>query len=170
MQTLLFCVIKIEIASRLHVTRARPYQGGSWECWGPPCISTFETWNIYWEYIYVIFLHTEIHTNSFFLPFQCVCAPGGGEAVVHSWRNIMHELHQNADLIGQKGYSLKGMLQQFSPNLQMGSLLLFLTQLFVLRRFHYFIWSWCATRRSLRSFLVLFSSSGLDHCTCQSYA
>ena len=29
--------------------------------------SIFETWNIYWEYIYVIFLHTDIHTNSLVL-------------------------------------------------------------------------------------------------------
>ena len=66
-QTFLICVIKLRLPPRLHVTRARPYQGGSWECWGPPWISTFETWNIYWEYIYVIFLHTDIHTNSLVL-------------------------------------------------------------------------------------------------------
>ena len=39
--------------------------------------------------------------NSFFLPFQCVHALGGGKAVVHSWRHSMHELQQNADLMGQ---------------------------------------------------------------------
>ena len=66
-QTFLICVIKVRLPPRLHVTRARPYQGGSWECWGPPWISIFEAWNIYWEYIYVIFLHTDIHTNSLVL-------------------------------------------------------------------------------------------------------
>ena len=62
-----FAWSNLRLPPRLHVTRARPYQGGSWECWGPPWISTFETWNIYWEYIYVIFLHTDIHTNSLVL-------------------------------------------------------------------------------------------------------
>ena len=62
-----FAWLNLRLPPRLHVTRARPYQGGSWECWGPPWISTFETWNIYWEYIYVIFLHTDIHTNSLVL-------------------------------------------------------------------------------------------------------
>ena len=28
----------------------------------------------------------------YFLPSQCVCAPGGGEAVVHAWRHIMNDL------------------------------------------------------------------------------
>jgi len=46
-----FAWLNLRLPPRLHVTRARPYQGGSWECWGPPWISTFETWNIYWEYI-----------------------------------------------------------------------------------------------------------------------
>ena len=62
-----FAWLNLRLPPRLHVTRARPYQGGSWECWGPPWISIFETWNIYWEYIYVIFLHTDIYTNSLVL-------------------------------------------------------------------------------------------------------
>ena len=46
-----FAWLNLRLPPRLHVTRARPYQGGSWECWGPPWISIFETWNISWEYI-----------------------------------------------------------------------------------------------------------------------
>ena len=41
-----FAWLNLRLPPRLHVTRARPYQGGSWECWGPPWISIFETWNI----------------------------------------------------------------------------------------------------------------------------
>ena len=58
-QTFLICVIKVRLPPRLHVTRARPYQGGSWECWGPPCISSFDTWNTPTENIYT-FLFTNI--------------------------------------------------------------------------------------------------------------
>ena len=29
--------------------------------------------------------------NEYFLPFQCVCAQGGAEAVVHAWRSLMDE-------------------------------------------------------------------------------
>ena len=32
----------MELPSRLHVIRARPYEGGSWEC-GPPSISKYLT-------------------------------------------------------------------------------------------------------------------------------
>ena len=34
--------IEMELPSRLHVIRARPYEGGSWEC-GPPSISKYLT-------------------------------------------------------------------------------------------------------------------------------
>ena len=40
--------------------------------------------------------------NNFFLPSQCVCAPGGGEAVVHAWRHIMEEFQNDPEMIGQK--------------------------------------------------------------------
>ena len=63
-QTFLICVIKVRLPPRLHVTRARPYQGGSWECWGPPCISSFDTWNTPTENIYIytfLFTYITIH-------------------------------------------------------------------------------------------------------------
>ena len=40
--------------------------------------------------------------NNFFLPYQCVCASGGGEAVVHAWRQIMEEFQNNPEFIGLK--------------------------------------------------------------------
>ena len=40
--------------------------------------------------------------NNFFLPSQCVCASGGGEAVVHAWRQIMEEFQNNPEFIGLK--------------------------------------------------------------------
>ena len=40
--------------------------------------------------------------NCFFLPAQCVCAPGGGEAVVHAWRHLMEEFKNNPEFIGMK--------------------------------------------------------------------
>ena len=67
-QTFLICVIKVRLPPRLHVTRARPYQGGSWECWGPPCISSFDTWNTPTENIYI---HSYLQT----LLFTCVIFP-----------------------------------------------------------------------------------------------
>ena len=40
--------------------------------------------------------------NCFFLPAQCACAPGGGEAVVHAWRHLMEEFKNNPEFIGMK--------------------------------------------------------------------
>ena len=40
--------------------------------------------------------------NSFFLPSECDCAPGGGEAVVHAWRHIVEEFQNNPEFIGLK--------------------------------------------------------------------
>ena len=40
--------------------------------------------------------------NCFFLPAQCVCAPGGGEVVVHAWRHLMEEFKNNPEFIGMK--------------------------------------------------------------------
>ena len=31
--------------------------------------------------------------NAYFLPFQCVCAQGGAETVVHAWRSLMNEFN-----------------------------------------------------------------------------
>ena len=40
--------------------------------------------------------------NSYFLPSQCVSAPGGAEAVVHTWRSLLEEFEGNNSLIGMK--------------------------------------------------------------------
>ena len=40
--------------------------------------------------------------NHFFLPTQCVCASGGGEAVIHAWRLLMEEFKNNPEFIGMK--------------------------------------------------------------------
>ena len=40
--------------------------------------------------------------NIYFLPFQCICTSGGGEAVVHVWIQIMDEFQNNPDLIRLK--------------------------------------------------------------------
>ena len=39
--------------------------------------------------------------NEYFLPFQCVSAKGGAEAVVHTWRSLLEEF-DGLDLIGFK--------------------------------------------------------------------
>ena len=39
--------------------------------------------------------------NEYFLPFQCVSAKGGTEAVVHTWRSLLEEF-DGLDLIGFK--------------------------------------------------------------------
>ena len=41
-------------------------------------------------------------SNNYFLPSQCVSAPGGAEAVVHSWRSLLMEFEGNADFAGMK--------------------------------------------------------------------
>ena len=65
-----FAWLNLRLPPRLHVTRARPYQGGSWECWGPPWISTF--WNLkYLLRIYLCYILTYRHTYK----FTCVNSP-----------------------------------------------------------------------------------------------
>ena len=49
--------LNLTLPPRLHVTRARRYQGRSCECWGLSWISNFETWKIYWEYIQYSYIH-----------------------------------------------------------------------------------------------------------------
>ena len=55
-----FAWLNLRLPPRLHVTRARPYQGGSWECWGPPWISTFETWNTT-ENIFILYSYIQTY-------------------------------------------------------------------------------------------------------------